>query len=280
MTTTHAPAPPTTALVVRTRITHERRSPIRHAFSYSGTSWLIDVDAPPAMPRGLGLLADFRAGDHFPQPARPSDTLRSRIDEFVRNAGIEPVDGRIVALLSPRVGGYVFNPLSVFWCHRRDGTLAHVVAEVHNTYGGRHCYVVHPDADGRALVDKEFYVSPFNDVSGRYRLRVPEPRGGRVAVSIILDRVGQPPFVATLTGQGRPVGIRSVLVAQVRSPMAPLVVAARIRLHGIRLWARRLPLHPRPPRHSTTGHSATIDGPATDRTITDQTAADIAKGQS
>lgn len=240
--------------LVHTRITHSRTSPIRHTFTYRSLSWLVDVDAPPQLPRGMRALATFRAGDHFPQPATPGESLRDRLERHLRASGIEPPTGQVQALLSPRVVGYVFNPLSVFWCHRPDGSLALVVAEVHNTYGDRHCYVVHPDDSGRAEVDKEFYVSPFNDVSGRYRLRVPEPADdGRVAVSVTLVRPGHDPFVATLTGRCTPATTRAVVAAQLRAPLAPLVVSARIRLHGIRLWARRLPLVARPdPPHVAT----------------------------
>ncbi|HCS59662.1 MAG TPA: DUF1365 domain-containing protein [Gordonia polyisoprenivorans] len=246
--------------VVATRITHTRRSPLRHTFTYRSSSWLIDVDDPPRFRGLLRLAADVRSADHFPEPMRPGQSLRQRLDNHLRGAGVTPADGPVCALLSPRVAGYTFNPLSVFWCHHADGTLAHVVAEVHNTYGERHCYIVTPDADGRAEVDKEFYVSPFHDVSGRYRLRVPEPDGqGRVAVSIILDRPGAEPFVAALTGHARPATTRAIVGAQLRTPLAPLVVSARIRLQGIGLWARRLPVQPRPdhPVHSTLASTAT-----------------------
>lgn len=239
--------------IVRTRITHTRRSPLHHSFTYAGSSWIVDVDEPPRFRGVLRLAADVRAADHFPEPMQPGQTLRDRLDAHLRGAGITPPDGRVRALLSPRVAGYTFNPLSVFWCHRADGDLALVIAEVHNTYGQRHCYVVTPDENGRAEVDKEFYVSPFHDVSGRYRLRVPQPDSqGRVAISIILERPDAQPFVAALTGRARLATPRAILAAQIRTPLAPLVVSARIRLHGIRLWARRLPVMARPNHPTTT----------------------------
>ena len=74
-------------------------------------------------------------------------------------------------LANARFLGYVFDPLTVFWCFAADGSLRCVVAEVHNTYGERHAYLLRPEADGTAEVGKEFYVSPFNDVSGRYDFR-------------------------------------------------------------------------------------------------------------
>ncbi|MCX2966403.1 DUF1365 domain-containing protein [Gordonia sp. NPDC062954] len=238
--------PPTPA-IVHTRIRHARTSPIRHAFTHRSVAWLIDVDHPPITGKWLRPFAHFRAADHFGQPTHPGDTLRSRLHHQLATAGLAPPSGRVVALLSPRVAGHVFNPLSVYWCHNRDGTLDRVVAEVHNTYGERHCYVVTPDSHGDALVPKEFYVSPFNDVDGTYRLHVPPPRAdGRVAVSVTLHRDGQDPFTASVTGRARPATTAEIIRTQLRAPLAPVLVSARIRIHGIRLWLRRLPVIPRP----------------------------------
>ena len=77
--------------------------------------------------------------------------------------------------MQARVLGYVFNPLSVFWCHDADGVLRHVIAEVHNTYGGRHAYLLPPTGDQPAAVKKTLYVSPFNEVDGYYLVRAPLP---------------------------------------------------------------------------------------------------------
>jgi DUF1365 family protein len=247
------------ARIVETRITHTRRSPLHHSFTYRSSSWLIDVDRPPRFDGPGAWFAEFRPADHFPEPVADGESLRERLNGHLSGAGVTPADGSVLALLSPRVAGYVFNPLSVFWCHRGDGSLAYVVAEVHNTYGERHCYVVTPDDHGRAMVDKEFYVSPFHDVSGHYRLRLPEPDpSGRVAVSITLDRPGAEPFVASLTGHAVPVTRRTFLAAQLRTPLSPLVVSARIRWQGIRLWARRLPIRPRPDHDHTSTIASTV----------------------
>ncbi|GED96299.1 DUF1365 domain-containing protein [Gordonia crocea] len=240
----------TAASIVHTRITHSRRAPVVHGFGYRGVSWLVDIDDLPRLPRGLGWLARFRADDHFPQPRTPAMTLRSRLEEYLDSVDVPRPTGRVTALTSPRVVGYVFNPITVFWCHDRAGTLSYVVAEVHNTYGHRFCYVVQTDADGQTTVDKQFYVSPFNDVTGRYRLTLPDPLAanshGRVRLAVCLDRDGQPPFVATLTGRATPATTAEILRAQLRAPLAPWLVAARIRLHGIWLWSRGLRIQPRP----------------------------------
>ena len=249
LTTTGLPTTGLTPSLVHTRIGHVRRKPVEHRFTHRSLSWYVDIDALPALPRGLRWMARFRAADHFPQSATGSESFRDRMDDYLQSVGEDPVDGQVTALLSPRVAGYVFNPLSVFWCHDRAGELRFVIAEVHNTYGQRHCYVVRTDDAGRADVDKEFYVSPFNDVSGRYRLVLPEPAAdGRVRLAITLVRPGEPPFTATLEGAAEAATTSSVLRAQLRVPLAPALVSIRIRLHGIWLWLRGLRIQPRPPK--------------------------------
>jgi DUF1365 family protein len=137
-----------------------------------------------------------------------------------------------------RALGYCFNPISVFWCHRRDGSLAGVVVEVHNTYGDRHAYLVHPDAQGRARTDKQMYVSPFHGTDGWYDIAVPRP-GDRLHVAVTLHSDDGAVFSASLDGVP---GRRSFL----RSAPAALRGAVLIRVHGVWLWARGLGIRKRP----------------------------------
>ena len=102
-------------------------------------------------------------------------------------------------LANARVLGHVFDPLSVFWCYDRDGVLACVVAEVHNTYGERHAYLLRPDEAGVAVTGKDFYVSPFFDVSGTYELRF-TLRPDLVATTVTLRREGAVAFSGDLPG--------------------------------------------------------------------------------
>ncbi|HEY1158506.1 MAG TPA: DUF1365 domain-containing protein [Arthrobacter sp.] len=230
------------ASIYRTSISHVRRSPLKNAFTYRSYSWFVDVDALPRLPFPLRPLAVFRAADHL---GDPDASIRSNVERYLRTQGIKPDGGPIHMLASARVFGYVFNPLTLFWCYRSNGDLQCVVAEVHNTYGERHCYLLRTDPTGRASVPKAFYVSPFNDVDGQYRMKLPAP-GDRLAVSIILDREGQLPFVATMDGRRRPATVRHILAAALTVPAAPLLVSALIRIQGIKLWARRLPVVARP----------------------------------
>ena len=144
------------------------------------------------------------------------------------------------------VFGYVFNPQTVFWCHQADGTLAAVIAEVHNTYGQRHAYLLHPDGRGRADADKGFYVSPFLPVAGRDRLHLPEP-GGTLRLSVTLHLDGQTVLAASVTGTRRVYTPWRLLGCALRYPWVTAQVSALIRWQGIRLAARRLPVFPRPP---------------------------------
>jgi DUF1365 family protein len=224
-----------------TTIRHARSAPVRHDFAHRSYSWFVDLDDLPRL-GWLAPLAGFEARDHL---GEPDATLRENLDAFLATHGVDVRGGRITMLANARVFGYVFNPISVFWCHRPDGALECVVVEVHNTYGGRHAYLVQPDSSGRASTSKELYVSPFNDVSGSYDLRVPEP-GRRAHVAVTLTRPGHPPFVATLVGTARPASVGALLRTTGSRPLEPLAVMARIKWHGIRLWARRLPIQPRP----------------------------------
>ena len=193
-----------TPALYRTRITHLRRAPVHHYFEHRSYSWYVDVDRLPRLPRWLRPFARFDARDHF--DGEPNTTLRERIDTFLADRGIDLPGGTITALLQARVLGYVFNPLSLYWCHDAEGVLRHVVAEVHNTYGGRHAYLLPPDAGQPAMVMKKLYVSPFNDVDGYYLVRAPRP-DSQLDVTISLHRENQPAFVATMRGDRRRAGI-------------------------------------------------------------------------
>ena len=224
-----------------TTIRHARTAPVRHDFAHRSYSWLVDLDDLPRL-GWLTPLAGFAARDHL---GDAEASLRENLDTFLSTHGVDLRGGRITMLANARVLGYVFNPISLFWCHRPDGRLECVVVEVHNTYGDRHAYLVRPDGSGRASTSKELYVSPFNDVSGSYDLLVPEP-GRRAHVAVTLTRPGHPPFVATLVGDARRATLGAVLRTAATRPLEPLTVMARIKWHGVRLWARRLPIQPRP----------------------------------
>jgi DUF1365 family protein len=227
------------ATIYRSVVRHRRSTSTNRSFHYSGYYWLVDVDALPALPALLRPFARFEAADHLGDPTLSvSDNVR----QLLRDNDI--VADRIMLLTSPRVAGYVFNPLSVYYC-TLDGEQVAAVAEVHNTYGGRHVYLLRPDAAGRDQVEKCFYVSPFLPMGGRYLMRTPLP-DARLNVSIALQIGEKTPFVATLTGHGRPATTANIVAALARWPLVTLRTAALIRWQGIRLWLRGIPVQPRP----------------------------------
>jgi uncharacterized protein len=260
-----------TPALYRTRITHLRRAPVHHYFEHKSYSWYIDIDASPQLPAPLRPFARFEAHDHFePAPGAGPDTLRRRVDAFLASHDIHLPGGRVTALMQARVLGYVFNPLSLFWCHDADGVLRAVVAEVHNTYGERHAYLLPPDQGRPSMVPKKLYVSPFNEVDGYYLVRAPLPTE-ELDVTISLHRDHNPAFVATLRGTRRKAGAAQVARLQLTSPLAPMMGALGIRVQGILLWLRRVPLVPREPARQLTCPVAA------DRHVVDRHAVDSEK---
>ncbi|MFS8100743.1 DUF1365 domain-containing protein [Lentzea alba] len=217
-------------------ITHARRELIDRAFSHRAYMWLVDLDELPRLPWWAKPFARFEACDHLGSPDR---SIRANLEEWLGERGVSLGGGQVLMLTNARVLGYVFNPLSVYWCHDASGALVCVVAEVHNTYGGRHCYLLRTDDRGRASVDKEFYVSPFLEVDGHYVMRLPKP-GNQLSVTIALRQNGKTTFSATMRGT-RSTGLRMLF----RRPLMPQRVSALIRRHGIALYFRRLPIVPR-----------------------------------
>jgi uncharacterized protein len=227
---------PLPALVVG-RITHRRYGAVRHAFQHRIHQWLVDLDSLPG--RQPELL--FRSEDHLGDPRL---SIKANVENFLTLNGIRLGDrGRVLMLAHARVLRHVFNPLSVFWCYHGSGQLAAIVAEVHNTYGERHAYVVRTDEDGIAVTGKEFHVSPFFNVDGVYELRFmlgPD----RVSTVVTLRRDGVVAFVATFRGRPEPATRRAVARMRIRQPLTPHRVSVLIRMHGIWLWLRRLPVQP------------------------------------
>lgn len=230
------------ALVVG-QVTHRRPGPVRHAFRHRVYQWLVDLDSLPRQPWHLRAFAHFSSADHLGNPRLP---IKNNIETYVALNGIQLGDrGRVLMLANARVLGHVFDPLSVFWCYDSDAVLVCVVAEVHNTYGERHAYLLRPDEAGVAVTDKDFHVSPFFDVSGTYELRF-TLRPDLVSTTVTLRRQGAVAFSATF--QGRPELATRLALARrlIRQPLMPQRISALIRVHGIWLWLHRLPVRPQP----------------------------------
>ena len=211
-----------------TEVAHTRQAPITNHFRHRNTYWLVDFDRLPR-PRGiLGVLARFERSDH------------SDVRAFLCEHGV--IAERILMLSMPRTLGFVFNPISVFWCYDAAGACTAAVAEVHNTYGGRHTYLLRTDEHGHSEVNKAMYVSPFYPVDGYYDIWVSEP-GPSVSVTVALHRADDPPFVATLRGErGDASNLRVVRTSLVYSALRVTIL---IHWQAARLWLRGLKVQPR-----------------------------------
>lgn len=230
----------TSRRVYETRVTHVRRTPWRRSFAHRSWMWVVDVDATDQVLSHRRITGFVRgrilAADHL--DGRPG-SLRQSLQRYVGREGIVLDEGRILLATQPRALGFCFNPISVWWCFDASGDLQLAVVEVHNTYGERHAYALWPDAAGRAFVAKAMYVSPFHGVDGSYEVEVPVPTD-HLDLRVTLRTESGERFSAGLTGRER-------LSPPWWAPFASLRDAIRIRVHGIRLWARRLPIQPRPP---------------------------------
>ncbi len=230
-------SPQATPRVYDTTIRHTRRTPWKRSFTHRSRTWLVDLDALP----DHGVLGRFEARDHL---GDPDASLRANLDTFLAAHDISIPGGRILMAANARALGHCFNPITVFWCHDSSGELAATVVEVHNTYGDRHAYLVHPDSQGRATTGKAMYVSPFHGTDGTYDLAVPVPGDGpqdRLQIAVTLHTEDGAVFSASLAGT-------PTHTSAWRAAPAAAKGSLLIRLHGVWLWARRLPIRPRP-RH-------------------------------
>lgn len=214
---------------------------MERTFTNSGHTWLVDLDDLP----DHGVLGRFEARDHLGDPAA---SLRANVEHFLALNEIDFTGGTILMAAQARALGYCFNPISVFWCFAGDsqpGELRAVIVEVHNTYGDRHAYLVHPDAQGRARTDKQMYVSPFHGTDGWYELAVPTPTD-RLFVGVTLHSDNGAVFSASLTGTHQD-------ISAIKTAPAAIRTALLIRMHGVWLWLRRLPIRNRPAHPSQKG---------------------------
>ena len=236
------PLPALPALVVG-EVTHRRPGPVRHSFRHRIYLWLIDLDSVPRQPGYLSPFASFSSEDHLGDRRL---TIKDNVENYLALNGVDLGErSRVLMLASARVLGHVFNPLSVFWCYDSSGRLACIIAEVHNTYGERHAYLLHPDEAGIAVTGKDFHVSPFFDVTGTYGLRF-TLSPDRVSATVTLRREGAVVFSAAFRGRPQPASRRALARLLIRQPLMTQRVSALIRVHGIWLWLRGLPIRSHP----------------------------------
>jgi DUF1365 family protein len=238
------------ALIGSGTVRHERLRPTPHSFEYATFFMLLPLRSLRAQPDAalarnrFGLIA-FHDRDHGDGRA---DCL-SWLDEHLTAEGVPDADGEIWLQTYPRVLGYAFKPVSFWYCHRRDGSLAAIVAEVNNTFGERHCYLLSgPDVGwGRDLrAGKALHVSPFCRVEGHYRFRF--ARSAERIVARVEAHDGQGPLLLTsLAGTLSRADRAGQRAAFFRHPWMTLGVIVRIHWQALRLWSKGVPFFPKPP---------------------------------
>jgi len=260
-------AAPAEDCVYSGHVMHMRLTPFAHRFRYRVFSLLLDIDRIEATLKPLRLLRADRWGllsfwrrDHGP---RDGTELRPWVEAELSAAGL-PAPARVWLLSFPRILGYAFNPLSVYFCEDADGQLESVIYEVKNTFGDQHTYVLRADADRDGTVrhetDKGFFVSPFIGMDQRYAFTIRAP-GERLALRIRQRDADGPWLIATQSGRRRPLSDRELLRQWLSHPLMTVKVIVMIHWQALRLWLRGAQFRPyRGPYPKTPAPS---HGPAT-----------------
>ena len=228
---------------------HRRLRPVEHAFRYPGYFLMLPMRSLRTQPdaalrRNRRGWLSFHDGDHGEGGC---DAL-AWFEQLLHSEGIADADGEVWLHTFPRVLGYVFKPVSFWYAHRADGSLAAVLAEVNNTFGERHAYLLAgPDLDwGREQVArKQFHVSPFCEVRGEYRFRFERGEDRTLARVDLHDEDG-PLLQTSVGGVLQPLGAATVRRAFFGTPLMTLGVIVRIHWQALRLWAKRVPFHGKP----------------------------------
>lgn len=234
-------------------VTHRRFKPKMHALRYRVFMLLLDLDELPGLlgrlqllrPGRFGLMS-FRVRDHGD---KAHDDLKTYVSTRLTEAGVAG-GGPIRLLCMPRVLGYGFNPLSVYFCHDAEGRLTAILYEVRNTFGQRHSYLIATPEAGPDSVQqtapKRFYVSPFMDMDLTYVFDVAPP-GEDVRITIqVRDDTG-PVLTAAFAGQRRELTDKALLHAWITHPLLTLKVMAGIHWEAVKIVAKGFRFNGRPP---------------------------------
>lgn len=224
------------------RVAHAR--PGKHRLSYRVFMLALDLDELDALDQRSRLFAHNRFNllavhdrDHANRMAAP---IRPQIEAKLREAGIAWEGGRITLLTMPRMLNYVFNPLSVYFCERRDGSLAALVHEVSNTFGERHFYVLAPTMRDDAITqgcEKAFFVSPFLEMDLRYEFRVTPP-GETAGVAMVVKRGDEIALTASFFGARKALTDGAILRAVAGNPLMTFAVIAGIHWEALKMWLK------------------------------------------
>jgi DUF1365 family protein len=232
---------------------HHRLEPKEHHFRYRIFMFALDLDELPALATRLPFfslnrwnLYTFRDRDHLTLPGGETKPAKDNLIAYLAGNGVQfPSDGRILLVTLPRVLGYIFNPVSFYFCSDAAGVPLCAVVEVGNTFREMKPYLVSArgsDGNFRLIAPKHFYVSPFSalDLSFDFKLRIP---GDTLDIHID-DRDGERRVLLTaLTGKRSPLTSARLLWFTLKYPLITLKVIFSIHWHAFRLWLKRLPFH-------------------------------------
>ncbi|WP_382152972.1 DUF1365 domain-containing protein [Hydrogenophaga sp. ANAO-22] len=235
------------------QVRHTRHRPRHHAFAYATCFLMLPMRSlrahgPGALARNRSAALSFHDTDHGDGRA---DSL-GWLDEVLHQHGIHDAQGEVWLHTYPRMLGYSFKPVSFWYCHRPDGSLRAVLAEVNNTFGERHCYLLDAPRYGQPCeAAKVFHVSPFCPVRGRYRfvfMRTQGPTARTVARIDYFDGAGEAALLNTsVSGELLPLDARTLRRALWSHPAMTLGVIARIHWQALRLWWQKAPFFRQPP---------------------------------
>ena len=230
---------PNTPALVTGYVRHTRRERLKRKFQHKTYQWLVDLDSIPRQPWYLRPFTSFSAHDHLGDPEL---SIKENIEYYlaVNNINLGP-QSRILMLANARILGYTFDPLSVFWCLDSKENVQCVLAEVRNTYGQRHVYLLRPDSHDVARSQKKFHVSPFFDVSGEYEMKF-TLTSEAISTTVTLLRGEKVAFTATFQGKPVPATKRAIFLQLLLHPFITQQISLLIRVHGIWLWIKRLPV--------------------------------------
>jgi hypothetical protein len=253
------------AWLIHARVLHERKLPRRNRFVYPVFCLRVNIQALPELNHWWmrinrsGLLS-VHERDHGP---RDGSALFPWICQKLEEAGL-PTDGEIWLQTFPRLLGYVFNPVSFWFCHDRSGALVALLAEVNNTFGEHHSYLLAAPDRGHITEStplqclKTFHVSPFLKPVGHYEFRVREGQGTSFIAIDYFDQNNQKVLHTSIGGRLAPASRRAVLAAMARQPFMTFSVIARIHWQALKLWLARVPFFgARAPADSDTTVSST-----------------------
>jgi DUF1365 family protein len=238
-------------------VVHQRFKPRRHRLRYRLAQILFDLDVMPSLrlfSHNRFNLVSFHDRDHLDGSGTD---LRVQVEHALGDAGLRPDGGSIRVLCMPRILGHGFNPISVFFCHRRDGSLMALLYEVNNTFGQRHTYLIpveDPDAATiRQRCDKAFYVSPFMRMDMTYTFRVAPP-AETTAIVVHGDDAQGRVITAAFAGRREDLSDAALVRLLLRHGMLSLKVLGAIHWEAAKLWIKGLRIQPRPspPDHAVT----------------------------